>query len=437
MQKNKLARAVLCAAGLTLAACGSGNQQNSNNTPTITLHAITVPAGFSQIGAAGSSPVMINLAAGEIAWPVNATYQAYTIPAELLTALNALTPTEIAAIKVSASAGKLVPLTLLFPDNTVYVLTPAASSSSIADNNIKPTATTFTLTLSSFTIPTSVQVTSNSLTAIFNGTTGTMFGGTDKSNGNNNLYLINPDTKTVITTFPTTDCTGVDKNATVTTVSAVKFQNQDYAAFGTNTGSVCVFATLNGKPTITNLSAQAPAPGKANSYIHAQVNNFGFYTDGSNQLLGFWLVGAPNGAQQIYRVTGQSGAAGSGQAGTGIIGKAFWNTTSNAAQSSGGTTQQFTNVPTSVTDMNVDSTGTVIAAANGGVSALPIICGNGQQTQWTQAATSYTSSEGQVTSLNGKIITAFPSADGTSTTVMVTFQTNIQATNPLVVCPSS
>ena len=397
MQKNKLTLAVLCAAGLTLAACGSGNAPASNNNNGITKTTLTAPAGFSPIGAAGSSDVVINLSAGQVAWPMGTSFTTYTLPSDLLAALKALP--NLDGVKISTPMGIAVPVAFTLPDNSVYVLTPSSSSSSASTGNSTTPQAVFSLSDVKVTPPLTT-FTSNVYPV---GSSAVLVGGINES-GINTLSLQTGTgvTPAIAFTTPATTCPGVAASETITTVAAVTqfgIKDFNYLAIGTNNGSVCVFGAdqkfANGQ--VQNLSTSAKKVG----YVlgNSVTAPFGFFaaTNESSDLIGNWFVG-----DQLYRVNGTQAADGT------ITRNSFLKLT--GAIISGNNETTFANAPAAVSSTVTDTQGVLWAVSSGGKMIQVLTPGS---TTWTTPTE--TAPNGLIIPNGDGIGAAAPSGDGSGT----------------------
>ena len=377
MQNNKLTLAVLCAAGLTLAACGSGNTPSNSNTQHFNVTTLTPPAGFSPVGAAGSSNVAVNLTTGQVAWPIGTSYQIFTLPSDLLAALQALPNLNGVSVSTQISTSATYAFTL--PNHSIYLLTPSTSSSSVsvvnnstAKNSAKPQANTALLEAAFESTPLTI-FTSN--TYPLNAGT-VLVGGIDES-GVNAVSIQYTNGTGQAALYPATDCPAVASTEKITTVAIIEklgVSQNTYLAIGTSAGSVCVFGN-NGQqtqPQVQNLTPSALNHGYPATNT-AVSPPFGFYAASNDNsiITGYWLVGG-----QIYRVNGNQNQT------TGVITpQSFLSVTGSPISGNNGTT--FTNSPTNVVAALTDTQGTewVINSADNTVWALP-----SGLTAWSQAA---------------------------------------------------
>jgi len=318
------------------------------------------------------------------------SYTTYGVDSSVTSAWTSATSSTLSS---TAGGGALLQLTNPDASQTVYTLLPPTSSS-VQSHRIQ---TTTTLTATAFTIPSGYQIAAI-VPVISNGVaSGIIIAGTNVSSVNT-FVVIGTDGATAST--PLSACSGYA--GTPSALAAATYQNVDYVAVGSNSGSICIYSGDSAE----NMSSQAPSA----RYTAGNVNSLGFYPSGSN-LLGYWdVVGGSTNV--VYRVTGTATSSNV------FTGTSFWNATSSTAQTStsGSTTVTFSNVPATVNSSFIDNNGNeYVGTTTGSVYKLA----NGFY-QWTNTSlTGATSAVYLGPTSTGSGVVATTVIGGTSTAFVV------------------
>jgi len=372
-----------------IVACGSGSCCSSNSVPAApVVNPIEVPANFIPFGSAvgsgsdSTTSLAYNKDSNQIAFPVSGTYQIYTLPESVNTALKAtFTSATQNRNQVSVSGSNiilLIPSTILGAEPAIYVLTPLEQTAPrvIAVAGIKSGEAIVELITALSTERAGIQATQFTLSAGMIPSTGIVV--------NPNILVTQKTAQaslqaSVNVAIPLAGCTGY--TGIPSALQVADYAGTTYAGVGSSTGQVCVLTIVKPDVLQSRWTSLTSGPNTAEStgrYAPGNVNQFNFYQGNPAALFGYWNVkNTPDtqpGTNQIYRVTNSPSNLNAPTS--------FWNITTEAKQTSStfASSVQFTNVPTSVNSMYTDNSGVVYVGTTSGGSVYKLAPGI---TQWT------------------------------------------------------